>query len=223
MSRSMNQKITLALIAIIPACLTAIAGYTQGQKATDLQETKSELSSKSISFKRSQNPNYKELIYPNYGISLSAPISWTTEDSPARLAGGEFNLISRYEGTKAAIGMNFRLRPVQPNYINDIKSQVDNHLVTLQKNYLGANVADTTISGLTGKVFTYEMPTGERKMLIHQYWIRLVPDVQLQIHCAQYTDAPDVVEFWKDVDQVVSSIVIAFDSWQGRYKKDKNV
>ena len=219
----MNQKVILALIGVIPACLTAILGYMQGQKATDVNEAKSELATKRISFKSSQNPNYKELIYPNYGISLSAPVSWTTEDSPARLAGGEFNLVSRYEDTKGAVGMNFRLRPVQPNYINNITAQVENQRETFEKNFPGTKVADTTIAGLAGKLFTYEAGTGKRKMLVRLYWIRLLPDVQLQIQCAQYTDAADVVEFWRDVDQVISSIVIAFDSWQARSKKDKNI
>jgi hypothetical protein len=86
----------------------------QGQKATDQNKARSELVSKRLSFARSVNPNFKELIYPNYGMSLLAPLAWTTEDGPARLAGGEFNLISRYEDTRAAIGINFRLRPVQP-------------------------------------------------------------------------------------------------------------
>lgn len=56
-------------------------------------------------------------------------------------------------------------------------------------------------------------------MLVRLYWIRLVPDVQFQIQCAQYTDAADSKKFWMEVDQVISSIVIAFDSWQSRYKK----
>jgi hypothetical protein len=154
---------------------------------------------------------------------LTAPVSWTTEDSPARLAGGEFNLISRYEDTKGAIGMNFRLRPVQPNYINNITAQIENQRETFEKSFPGSTVADTTISGRSGKVLSYEIPTGKRKMLVRLYWIRLVADVQLQIQCAQYTDAADFIEFWRDVDQVVSSIIIAFDSWQDRSNKATNI
>lgn len=215
----MNQKILLALIGIIPATLTAGLGYFQGSKATDTKETVTELENKRFSFARSQNPNFKELIYPNYGMSLLAPISWTAEDSPARLAGGEFNLISRYEDTRGAVGMNLRLRPVQPNYINDIGSQIENQRIIFERNYPGTRVEDITISGLAGKLFTYEMPTGRRQMLVRLYWIRLVPDVQLQIQCAQYVDAADSVSFWRDVDQVISSIVIAFDAWQTRSKR----
>lgn len=219
----MNQKIVLALIAIIPACLTALLGYLQGSRATDVYEVKSELASKRISFAQSKNPNFKELIYPNYGMSLIAPVSWTAEDSPARLAGGEFNLVSRYEDTRGAVGMNFRLRPVQPNYVNNIAAQIENQRDTFEKSFPGIKVEDITISGLAGKLFTYEVPTGKRKMLVRLYWIRVVPDVQLQIQCAQYTDAADVSEFWRDVDQVMSSIVLAFDTWQARYKKDKGI
>jgi hypothetical protein len=53
-----------------------------------------------------------------------------------------------------------------------------------------------------------------------QYWIRVVPDVQLQILCANYTDAADTTAFWRDVDQIISSIVVAADVWQARYKND---
>lgn len=219
----MNQKTLLALIAILPACLTALLGYLQGAKSTEVNETKTELASKRISFSQSRNPNFKELIYPNYGMSLIAPVSWTTEDSPARLAGGEFNLVSRYEDTRGAVGINFRLRPVQPNYVNNIAAQIENQRETFEKNYPGTKVEDITISGLAGKLFTYEIPTGKRKMLVRLYWIRVVPDIQLQIQCAQYTDAADATEFWRDTDQVISSIVLAFDSWQARYKKDKGV
>ncbi|MBI2745237.1 MAG: hypothetical protein HYX45_06595 [Burkholderiales bacterium] len=219
----MNHRIVLALIAIVPACLTAVFGYLQGSKTTEAYETKSELTSKRISFGYSKNPNFKELVYPNYGMSLLAPVSWTAEDSPARLAGGEFNLVSRYEDTRGAVGMNFRLRPVQPNYVNNISAQIENQLVTFERNYPGSKVEDVAISGLAGKLFTYEVPTGKRKMLVKLYWIRVVPDVQLQIQCAQYTDAVDAEEFWRDVDRVISSIVLAFDTWQSRYKKDKGI
>lgn len=108
----MNQRIVLALIDVLPACLTTFFGYLQGTHSTDQHDAKAELQSKRISFAHSSSPNFKELLYPNYGMSLIAPVSWTTEDSPARLAGGEFNLISRYEDTRGAVGMNFRLRPV---------------------------------------------------------------------------------------------------------------
>lgn len=219
----MNHRVIIALIAIIPACLTAILGYLQGTRSTDKNDAEIELANKRIIFAHSRNPNFKELIYPNYGMSLLAPVSWTAEDSPARLAGGEFNLVHRYEDTRGAIGMNFRLRPVQPNYVNNIAAQIENQRETFEKNFPGAKVEDITISGLAGKLFTYEVATGKRKMLVRLYWIRVVPDVQLQIQCAQYTDAVDAPEFWRDVDQVMTSIVLAFDTWQARYKKDKGL
>jgi hypothetical protein len=216
----MNQKVLIALIGIIPACLTAFFGYVQGTKSTDSHQATIELATKRIAFNQSNNPNFKELTYPNYGISLLAPVSWTSEDGPARLAGGEFNLVQRYEDTKGAIGMNFRLRPVQPNYINDLPMQIANMKDTLVASFGNATVEDVTISGLAGKVFEYENPTGKRKMKVRLYWIRLVPEVQLQILCAQYTDAADASEFWKNSDQIISSVVIAFDSWQARLKKE---
>ncbi len=217
----MPQKILLALIAIIPACLTAVLGYVQGSNSSPENIAKAELQNKRISFSNSKNPNFKELIYPNYGMSLLAPVAWTAEDSPARLAGGEFNLVSRYEDTRGAVGMNFALRPVQPNYINNLAAQVDNMRETLERNFPGTRSEDFAISGLPGKMFTYELSTGKRRMAVRLYWIRLVPTVQLQIQCAQYTDAADAAEFWRDVDQVLASIVIAFDSWQARFKSDR--
>jgi hypothetical protein len=58
-------------------------------------------------------------------------------------------------------------------------------------------------------------------MDVRMYWIRVVPEVQLQIFAAEYTDAGDKDQFWREADQVVSSIVIAFDTWQTRYKGEK--
>lgn len=82
------------------------------------------------------------------------------------------------------------------------------------------STSDVAISGISGKLFAYEVPTGKRKMAARQYWIRVIPDVQLQILCANYTDAADAPAFWKDVDQIVSSIIVAVDVWQTRYKSD---
>ncbi|WP_437856153.1 hypothetical protein [Sorangium sp. So ce363] len=212
-----KSTVLIAAIGALPACLTAVLGYLQGSKSTDAAKAEAELSAKNITLQFSENPNFKRLSYPNYGLSLFAPVSWTMEDSPARLAGGEFNLVQRYEDTKGAVGMNFRLRPVQPNYINDPASQVKNQLDVLEK-ISAVQVGDVSISGMTGKLFDYETPTGARKMRIKLYWVRLVPDVQLQIICAEYTDSKGATEFWRDVDQVLSSIVIAQDSWQVRYK-----
>lgn len=213
------QEVLIALVGIVPATLAAVFGYLQGRKSTDENAARNEIESKKLEFRRSLNPGFRELTYPNYGISLTVPVSWSIEDSPALLAGGEFNLVSRYEETAGAIGMNFRLRPVQPNYIKDISAQIENQIETFKKNFPGAEVKDITITGLAGKLFTYSVSTGKRKMLIRLYWIRLVPDVQFQIQCAQYEDAADFDKFWKETDQIIDSIVIAFDSWQSRYKK----
>jgi hypothetical protein len=216
----MNKRIILALIAIIPACLTAVLGYLQGANTTDSAKAERELRRKAIMLNRSANPNFRALTYPNYGLSLSIPVSWTLEDGPARLAGGEFNVVQRYEETKGAVGINFRLRPVQPNYISDAATQVQNQKDTFEKTFGSVVIKDCSISGAVGKVFEYEAPTGKRKMRVKLYWIRVVPEVQLQIQCAQYTDAADAEDFWKNADQVLSSIVIAFDSWQARSKRN---
>lgn len=142
----MSEEIIIAIVGIVPATLAAIFGYMQGVRSTDLNLAKTELKHRKLDFRRSVNPGFKELTYPNYGISLTVPVAWTIEDSPAVLAGGEFNLISRYEDTQGAIGMNFRLRPVQPNYINNISDQINNQIVTLEKNFPDSNVSDITIT-----------------------------------------------------------------------------
>ena len=206
------------MIGIVPAVLTAALGYLQGAKSTDSHKADAELISRRISYAQSANPNFKELKYPNWGISLMCPRSWVTEDGPARLAGGEFNLVQRYEDTKGAIGINFRLRPVQPNYVTDLAAQIKNQTDTFEKTYGQIAVSDVSVSGFSGKLFAYEAPTGELKMTVKQYWIRLVPDVQLQIMCATRKGAKDEQEFWRDADQVVASLIIAFDSWQARDK-----
>lgn len=118
-----DNTVLIALIGIVPASLTAILGYLQGRKHNENTGIKDELRKKKITHNIVPNPNYKELVYENYAMSLMTPRSWSVEDGPAKLAGGEFNLVSRYEETKGAIGINFRLRPIQANYVNDIESQ----------------------------------------------------------------------------------------------------
>jgi hypothetical protein len=216
----MNQRVALAAIGIVPACLTAVLGYLQGTKSSDTVFAQSELSAKKIVLSRKPNPNFQELTYANYGVSLAVPTGWTVEDGPARLAGGEFNLIHRYEADKSAIGMNFRLRPVQPNYINDMASQVTNQRDAYIAVAKDVSVSDVSISGQAGKMFRFVQASGRRSMQVRVYWLRLVPTVQLVVLCAQYTDAADRDEFWRDVDYVVSSMVIATDSWQRRYAKN---
>lgn len=217
------ETIVAALITgvagIATAVITALLGHRQGIRSTPARRAASELREKSIELSHGANPNFKELIYPNYGLSLRVPVSWTIEDAPARLASGEFNLIHRYEATKGAIGINFRLRPVQPNYINDIDTQVQNQLDVLRKTDADATVSDKAISGSASKCFAYKIPTARRTMAVRMYWLRLVPTVQLQIQCAHYTDASDAEEFWRNVDNIIDSIVIAFDSWQSREVK----
>jgi hypothetical protein len=165
---AVRKEVAVALIGIIPACLTAILGYMTGASNTDANRARSELAEKRLRFAQSTNPNFKELEYPNYGISLRAPRSWTVEDGPARLAGGEFNLVSRYEDTRGAIGINFRLRPVQPNYVNDLAAQIENQRETFETNYGVVAVSDVAISGISGKLFEYQVPTGKRKMAARQ-------------------------------------------------------
>lgn len=215
---AMKERVLIAIIGIIPASLGAVLGYFQGISHTEYNQAKYELDNKSLQIKNDQNPNFRRLSYPNYGISLNVPVAWIIEDAPAILAGGEFNLISRFEASKAAIGMNFRLRPVQRNYIADIQSQIKNQMEVYKKIDENAAVSDVSISALQGKMFAYKQKTGERLMDIKVYFIRLVPNVQMQITAAQYDDAGDKDQFWREADGVISSIVIATDSWQESYK-----
>src|SRR5262249_6979573 len=151
---------------------------------------------------------YVRYVYPNLGLGLQTPAQWTVEDFAATFAGGEFDIVKRYEDTKGIVGMKFRYRSVQKNYINDINAEIKNHRDVLEKIDPNVKIEDTTINGKPAKLWRYNQPTGKRIGDIRWYWLRLIPEVKLEIICFVYQDSKDHDEFWQEVDNIINSLVI---------------
>lgn len=151
---------------------------------------------------------YTRHVYPNLGLGVQSPAQWTVEDFAAKFAGGEFDLVKRYEDTKGIVGMKFRYRSVQKNYINDINAEIENQRHVLEKIDPKTIIKDTTINGKPAKVWQYNQATGERIGDIRWYWVRLIPEVKLEIICFIYTNSTDRNEFWNEVDNIIKSLVI---------------
>ena len=151
---------------------------------------------------------YTRHVYANLGLGMLAPSAWTTEDFAARFAGGEFDLVKRYEDTKGIVGIKFRYRSIQKNYINDINAELDNQKDVWVKIDPNVSLEDTTINGKPAKVWKYKQSTGKRFGDIRWYWVRLIPEVKLEIICFVYTDSHDREEFWREVDDIIGSLVI---------------
>ena len=163
---------------------------------------------KRIDARLSPRAGYTKHVYPNLGIGLRAPAQWTTEDAAAKFAGGELDLVKRYEDTKGIIGIKFRYRSVQKNYINDIQAEIENQRDVWEKIDPDVVVEDTTIGGRPAKMWKYNQSTGERTGDIRWYWLRLIPQIKLEVICFIYTDSPDREEFWDQVGEIMASLVI---------------
>ncbi len=206
-----QAAVLIAIIAIVPPGISGIlSGYVSYKSSVSAM--KDELDPLQQSYKRisaqiPQRIGYQKHLYPTLGLGLLAPLSWSTEDAAAKFAGGEFDLVKRYEDTKGIVGMKFRIRSVQKNYINDIQAELKNQKDVWEKIDPNVQLLDTTINGKPAKLWKYNQRTGKRIGDIRWYWLRLVPEVKLEIIAFIYTDSFDRKEFWNEVDDVIGSLV----------------
>ena len=148
---------------------------------------------------------------------MIVPAAWTVEDNAARFAGGEFDLVKRYEETKGIVGIKFRYKGVQKNYINDANAEANNQRAVWEKIDPETSDIDATINGKLGKLWKYKQKTGKRVGEISWYWIRVIPEVKLEIICFIYTDSSDREEFLYETKSIIDSLVIDDESIeQGR-------
>ncbi len=207
-----QATVIVALITIVPAGVTGlISGFVSYKNS--VAAIKKELdpiaqTKQRIASQIPKRPGYTRYVYPNLGLGLQTPAQWTTEDFAAKFAGGEFDLVKRYEDTKGIVGMKFRYRSVQKNYINDINAEIDNQRHVWEKIDPNVSIEDTTINGKPAKVWKYNQTTGKRIGDIRWYWVRLIPEVKLEIISFIYTDSTDREEFWEEVDDIIHSLVI---------------
>lgn len=153
-------------------------------------------------------PGSKAKIYQQFGFGFIYPAAWIIEDGSAPYGVPDIDIIQRYTDQKAAIGLELRLMPIQPNYIQDVKAEVNNQADVLRKIDPDLIVDDFTVDGIPAKRFRYIQGTGKRKGQITRIWVRLVPEVKLQIISFTYNDEPDKEDFHTEVRRIIDSIVI---------------
>jgi hypothetical protein len=181
---------------------------SEGAKAAKLLDAVTERLAKKLG----ERPLRTGRVYPLLGLGLRVPSIWVIEDAATRFGGGDVSLIKRYEETKAAVGVKLCLRSVQRNYITDRAAEEANQMDVLRP--MDATPPETSrfnVGTREGTVFHYYQSTGKRRGEIKMFWVRLIPEVKLEIVAMIYADSGDRDEFWKEVDEIVQSLVLDDD------------
>ncbi len=157
-----NFRYVLPIIALISGILLSYTFQSNLKKPSNFLDESRER----IDLKISDRIGYKKCIYPNIAIGFLIPDSWMQEDQVARFGGSEFELVKRYEDSKSAVGIQFRLRSVQKNYINDPETEVKNQLDLMSKIDSNVVVKDITVFDRPGKEFILRQSTGKRMGIV---------------------------------------------------------
>ncbi|QLH51080.1 MAG: hypothetical protein HWD57_15725 [Candidatus Accumulibacter cognatus] len=209
---SAQAAVIAAALAVVPALITGITtSYVTFQSS--ITKAKEEvLGERDIRERLAKQlpirPGYAKHVYPQYGIGFIAPTAWIKDDAPVHYGIPDIDIVQRYTDQKAAIGVEFKLTQVQSNYVNDIVAEVRNQKDVWEKNDPKITVTDATLNGREAKLFHYTHSTGKRIGERRVYWVRLVPEIKLQLQGFTYTDEPDREEFWREFDRIVESTVI---------------
>ena len=215
-----QAMVLVALIGIVPALITGFVTWKVSKPSTKemkevVQVTDAE---RRLDDSLRATSGYQKRIYPQFGFGFIAPKAWQVEDYAARFGVADIDVIQRYTDEKAAIGVEFKLIPVQPNYVNDVVAEVGNQADVWRKIDPNLQIMDTTVSGFPAKRFDFTQATGKRRGQIRAYWIRIVPEVKLQIFCFTYTDEPDRDMFWKQAERIVESTIVDRELLERRRK-----
>jgi hypothetical protein len=201
---SAHATLLAALIGAIPATLTGLIAYRAALPASG-RTFKSALEGR-----LSPKAGFSARVYPRLGLAFMAPDSWIVDDAAVPLGGGEIDVVKRYETSKAAVGIKFRIRSVQGNYVSHHDAEIQNELDPLLKVDPGASAAEVLIGGRqAATMIQYKKPTGLLFGDVRYWWIRLDPRVKLEIYGFIYTSSPDRVEFWSEVDDILSTLVVS--------------
>lgn len=197
--------------AIVILCVVAVAVVSIAYVVANPKKTRYELANDRLHSQLPGRPGFKPYVYSQFGFGFLAPSSWQVEDQATPYGVPDIDIIQRYTDQKAAIGVELRLIPVQPNYINDFNAEVRNQADVFRNIDSGLEVIDTTIAGIPAKSFRYEQRTGKRIGEIERTWLRLAPEVKLQVLSFTYTDEPDRIVFLDEVRRIKDSIVVDQD------------
>jgi len=201
-----QATIIAAAIAIVPALITSFATF-HFKKDKSQEEYRQQLSN-NIVVKVEDRPGYNRYVFPALCLGFSLPSSWTMDDAAAKFAGGELNLVKRYEETKGSIGIIIRLRPVQKNYINDPVAEVKNQLEPLQKIDSNVKVYDDVIFCFPAKTFHYKQRTGEKWAEVKMTLVHILPQVRFSMFAFSRVGSTDYKEYWEEYSIFKQSIVL---------------
>lgn len=209
----LSEPQAMVLVALIGVVTTVISGFVTWQVSRPTNKEVKRAVALTDAEKRLDDalraPSGKQKkIYPKLGFGFIAPSAWIVEDYAAKFGVSDIDVVQRYTAQKAAIGVEFKLMPVQPNYVNDIQAEVRNQADVWKKDDPNLQISETTVSGFPAKQFDFTKATGERRGKIRAYWVRIVPEVKLQIFCFTYTDEPDREAFWSEAERLVESTVV---------------
>ena len=207
-----QATIIAAAIAILPAVVTGlVTGYVTctGSVAKIKEEIglDDRVRQRIVSSLPTQ-AGLRKSAYSDFGFGFSSPSGWTVEDYATRFGVADIDVVQRYTDQKGAIGVEFKFIPVQPNYVNDFEAEVRNQSDVWQRIDPNLAVSDTTIAGIPAKRFEFKQATGKRMGDVQFHWVRLVPEVKLQILCFTYTDEPDRDAYWQEARRIVDSVII---------------
>ncbi len=218
-----KAMIIVALIGLIPAIITGLITWNAGKPKREMSREAVAVSAAAARLDDSLRApsGFQKKIYPNLGFGFIAPKAWQVEDYTTRFGIADIDVVQRYTEAKAVIGVGYNLVPVQPNYVNDINQEISNQSHVWEKIDPGLQVVDDTIAGFPAKRFDYTQKTGKRVGQIRTYWVRILPEVKLQIACFTYTDEPDQEQFWKDAQRVVESTQVDRELLELRRKLER--
>lgn len=111
---------------------------------------------------------FERHTYPVLGLGLLTPAAWSVEDAAAKFAGGEVDLVKRYEDTKAIVGVKLRITAARwrggagpdreanglLSMSNDLPSRMEQKLIPI--NYIHTTTGSTkslNSGALIGKSF----------------------------------------------------------------------
>ena len=125
-----RAMVLVALIGIIPALITGFITWQAGKPKRDVSQAAAEISdaAKRLDDSLRAPSGFQKKVFPNLGFGFIAPNAWKVEDYTTRFGVADIDVVQRYTDEKGVIGVEYKLMPVQPNYVNDHAQEVANQV-----------------------------------------------------------------------------------------------
>ena len=207
---SAQAAVLAALIPVMPPAVAGIAAFLGAQLAKPkvvVVDREAAVRDR-IAARLGSRPSYTSAIYAAYGFGVLIPTGWTNADALTRVGTGQVNLIHSYTETNASLGVELKLNPVLPKYANDFNSEVANQTSPWKENYQEFQLRDGTLAARPAKVFSFVAKFNDGLIENRVYWIRLTPNIKLQVWCTFKAQAPNRDQYWAEVEVILQSIIV---------------